>query len=95
MKNTTKLIMIGGVIAGVKAYRSLRRQPATPARDARDALRPDHGAAMAAPVGLSSVDPQPLTNPGAEAIDPDATRAAHDDVEDQRARLPVAGENVP
>jgi len=48
----------------------------------------------AAIVGISDVDPEPLTTMG-EGIDPDAVDEAHRSVKEQRERLPVSGKNVP
>ncbi|HEY0478417.1 MAG TPA: hypothetical protein VGD37_12920 [Kofleriaceae bacterium] len=50
--------------------------------------------ATTVPRGISDVDPGPLMQMG-EAVDPDATRAAHEDVVAQRERLPVRGKNLP
>lgn len=50
---------------------------------------------VAVPPGLSQVDPEPLAQVSAEAVDRDATRAAHQDIPEQRERLPVPGRNVP
>lgn len=47
------------------------------------------------PMGLADIDPEPLTQISAEAIDPDATQAAHDDLFMQRERLPIPGKNLP
>lgn len=49
---------------------------------------------MTVPPGLSQVDPEPLSQM-TEALDPDATRAAHQNIPEQRERLPVRGKNVP
>jgi hypothetical protein len=46
------------------------------------------------PPALSQVDPEPLSHM-AEAIDPDATTAAHQDIPEQRERLAVPGKNLP
>ena len=45
-------------------------------------------------IGLADVDPQALTQMG-EAIDPEMTKAAHEEIPEQRDRLPVRGKNVP
>jgi hypothetical protein len=46
------------------------------------------------PMGISDVDPQPVTQISGEGIDPDATRVAHEDLPDQRERLPIPGKNL-
>jgi hypothetical protein len=56
----------------------------------------DRGAEeVAVPPGISHVDPEPLAQVSAEAVDRDATPAAHEDVIEQRERLPVPGKNLP
>jgi hypothetical protein len=45
--------------------------------------------------GISDVDPVPLTQLSAEAIDRDATEEAHQQILRQRERLPVPGKNLP
>jgi hypothetical protein len=54
----------------------------------------DRGADVAIAQGISQVDPEPLTQMG-EAVDPDAIRAAHREIPEQRERLPIPGKNVP
>jgi hypothetical protein len=59
-------------------------------------VTPDTGSADVPPLqGIADVDPQPLTQVSAEAIDPDATRAAHEVIIEQRERLPMRGKNIP
>lgn len=45
-------------------------------------------------VGISDVDPSGLVGMG-EAIDPDANAEAHEAIDEQRARIPVRGRDVP
>ena len=59
------------------------------------ALAEDRGAAaIGMPQGISDVDPAPISQM-TEAMDPVATKAAHQDIADQRERLPVPGKNLP
>jgi hypothetical protein len=44
-------------------------------------------------MGIADVDPEPLLSV-LEAVDPDATEAAHRDVIDQREKLAVPGKNI-
>jgi hypothetical protein len=46
-------------------------------------------------VGIAEVDPEPLASPAVEAIDPDAADEAHRSVQEQRAKLPIQGKNLP
>jgi hypothetical protein len=46
------------------------------------------------PIGLSEVDPEPLTYV-VEAVDPDAVQAAHDEMTTLRERLPMPGKSLP
>ncbi|HEX8114406.1 MAG TPA: hypothetical protein VF516_42040 [Kofleriaceae bacterium] len=87
MRTTTKLLGFGSAI-GAAVMLGRRRRMTLQARSA------DPGD-LQLPVGISEVDPQPLTQISAEGIDPDATRAAHDEPREQRARLPVHGQNLP
>jgi hypothetical protein len=63
----------------------------------RDDRTSEAGVSREAPAfaGIADVDPQPLTQVAAEALDPDATARAHDDIPAQRDRLPVRGKNLP
>ncbi len=85
MRTATKLLVFGSAIG---AAVMLGRRRTTSQRP------PDTGDRQL-PVGISEVDPQPLTQIAAEGIDPDATRAAHDEPREQRERLPVHGQNLP
>ena len=107
MKLAAKLVLIGAGIAGAVLYNARRRRdrkpqpqprtpdlPPDPDRAGTD-RRPSVEAVEAMiPPGISTVDPQPLTQISAEAIDPDATQAAHEAVAEQRDRLPVSGKNI-
>lgn len=80
----TKWLAVG--TAMVAAERMMRR---------RRALKspPDLDADLAGR-GISDVDPEGLMGMG-EAVDADAVRHAHEDVVDQRAKLPEHGKNLP
>jgi hypothetical protein len=98
MTLATKLVMLGSVIGAVMVLDARRRARApsrsAPAAGAGDRSAADRAAgATTVPRGISDVDPEPLMQMG-EAVDPDATRAAHDDVVAQRERLPVRGKNL-
>jgi hypothetical protein len=94
-----RLLLIGSVIYAVIALDARRRARARGRIGAGPAslgLASDRGASsVVVPPGISEVDPQPLTQVAAEAIDPEATRAAHEAAAEQRDRLPVPGENLP
>ena len=98
MKIISKLFMLAGVAAAAIAVdRKLvrRRELATPR--AGGTLAGAHAGIVDAEilvVGISDVDPQGLTQMG-EAVDPEATEAAHESVGEQRARMPVRGRNIP
>jgi hypothetical protein len=101
MRSATKLVLTGAGI-GVALMLASRRRDRSPSHLGRDTapadlgITPDGGAdAISIPPGISQVDPQPLTQISAEAIDPDATEAAHDTIVEQRERLPVPGKNLP
>lgn len=49
--------------------------------------RPD-ARAMATESGIADVDPEQLTQPAGEGIDPDENARAHTEVKDLRERLP-------
>lgn len=97
MKLVGLAVLFGGSIAAAVAIDRRRRLPA-PAAGARAADRmavpPDVVIVEAEIIGLADVDPQALTQMG-EAIDPEMTKAAHEEIPDQRAKLPVRGKNVP
>jgi hypothetical protein len=103
MTLTTKLLMIGSAIGAVMLIKARRRASAGAGSGRATDLAPadlgaaaDRGASTApVPAGISEVDPQPLTQVAAEAIDPEATQAAHEVIVDQRERLPVPGKNLP
>ena len=94
MRTATKLLVFGSVI-GAAVMIGRRRAP----RNASAPREPEDTGAGAGdlplPVGISEVDPQPLTQISAEGVDPDATQAAHDEPREQRERLPVHGQNLP
>jgi hypothetical protein len=74
MKITTKLLMLGGIVAGAVAYdrkRRVRMPMGAPATNVGTAPIVD-----AELVGISEVDPQGLTQMG-EAVDPEALERAH------------------
>ena len=89
--------LLGGSIAAAIAIDRRRRLPA-PGASARPADRmgmaPDVVIVEAEIIGLADVDPQALTQMG-EGIDPELTKAAHEEIPEQRAKLPVRGKNVP
>ena len=93
-----KKLLIGGAAIGAALLLASRRRQATGSRPA--ARSPDSSdatgrvVATSIPPGISDVDPQPLTYL-TEAVDPDATRAAHEAISEQRERLPVPGKNLP
>jgi hypothetical protein len=94
----------GIVLGNRRRERALRTRDAD-ARDVPSAgsadlesvgLADDRGADSApAFTGISDVDPGPLTQPSAEAIDPEATEEAHEQIRRQRERLPIPGKNLP
>ncbi|MBA3498774.1 MAG: hypothetical protein M4D80_30175 [Myxococcota bacterium] len=89
--------LIGGTYAAAVAIDRKRRLagPGAGARPAdRMAVAPDVVIIEAEIIGLADVDPQALTQMG-EAIDPELTKSAHEDIPEQRAKLPVRGKNVP
>lgn len=85
MRFISKALALGGLAyAGHRAYRHFT----SGSRGARSDSEIDDGQIQDAEiVGISSVDPQPLTTMG-EAVDPDAVASAHRDVPDQAAKLP-------
>ena len=100
MKILSKLFVLGGVAAGAIAVdRHLRRR-----RELRAGATRAPGVGPSAPagiveaeilaVGIADVDPVGLTQMG-EAIDPERTKAAHEEVTEQRARMPVRGRDLP
>jgi hypothetical protein len=94
MSTVTKLLVFGSAIGA--AVMMGRRRVARNAPAPRDAQDADPGAGDSPlPAGISEVDPQPLTQIAAEGIDPDATRAAHDEPREQRERLAIPGKNLP
>lgn len=104
MRTATKLILLGSAIgaAAMLGRRHRARQSSdepglrggpVPAPDAGDADRGTGDPPL--PIGISEVDPQPLTQISAEGIDPDLTRAAHEEPREQRERLAGLGQNLP
>ncbi|MDQ3369143.1 MAG: hypothetical protein M3680_27270 [Myxococcota bacterium] len=96
MNRITILLLLGGLIAYVGARRRRRNDALAHTTGGRvgagvEAAQATMGTMPPAPlavgVGLSAVDPEPLTQFG-EAVDPEAVAAAHDDPAEQRARLP-------
>jgi hypothetical protein len=88
MRRGTKLVVLGTTV-GIAMMLDARRR-------ARKTVIDDHEDTQVIPLpGISEVDPQPLTQVAAEAIDPDATRTAHEAIVEQRDRLPVPGKNIP
>jgi hypothetical protein len=108
MTLSNQLLLLGATIGIAIVLGNRRRERASPSRDrdARD-IQPDgssegvgladeRGAASApAFTGISDVDPGPLTQVSAEAIDPDASEEAHEQIPRQRERLPMPGKNLP
>jgi hypothetical protein len=97
MKMILKLLGLLSLIGAVVAIDRKRRLPA-PGAGARTTDRmgvpPDVVIVEAEIIGLADVDPQALTQMG-EAIDPEMTKAGHEEIPEQRAKLPVRGKNVP
>jgi hypothetical protein len=103
-----QLLVIGVCVGVAIALVVRRRDRASQNRDA-DAgdvpsagspdvigLDDDRGAGSAPEIaGISDVDPGPLTQVSAEAIDPEATEEAHEQPRRQRERLPMPGKNLP
>lgn len=102
MRLTTKLLLLGGSVAGAmwmarKVRNRRARFGADLDEDLEEGLGEDLGdpaviiervtVVTAEPMGLSDVDPEPLTQFG-EAIDPEATERAHEEIPAQRERLP-------
>jgi hypothetical protein len=89
--------LLGGTYAAATAIERRRRLPA-PGAGARPADRmsvaPDVVVIEAEIIGLAEVDPEKLTQMG-EGIDPELSKAAHEEIPEQRAKLPVRGKNVP
>jgi hypothetical protein len=97
MKIKTKLLLLGGLVGSVMAInrkRRLRGQGASAKATDQMGVAPDVVIIEAEIIGLADVDPVALTQMG-EAIDPELTRAAHEEIPEQRARMPVRGKNVP
>lgn len=96
MKLITKLFVVGGVIAGAVWIDRQRRRLRDASRETDRGLGEDLGGLdvtpgvtieRVAPRGISDVDPEGLTQFG-EAVDPEATEAAHTEIPAQRERLP-------
>jgi hypothetical protein len=103
-----QLLVVGVTISVAIVLGARRRVRASRTRDddAREVasagspetigLADERGAGSApAFTGISDVDPGPLTQISAEAIDPDATEEAHEQIRRQRERLPIPGKNLP
>jgi hypothetical protein len=60
----------------------IRKRPMADPREAPDVC------------GIADVDPVPLAQTAGEGIDADAVARAHEDVIDQREKLPRRGDNV-
>ena len=99
MKILSKLFVLGGVAAtAILVDRKLVRRRAMVSGGATP---PSVGGPVAGVVdaeilvvGISDVDPSGLVGMG-EAIDPEANAEAHEAVDEQRARMPVRGRDVP
>ena len=87
MRITRRVLYVLGLAAAIAIVRWRRRARSAPAK-AR--VRGAPGIA-----GIAEVDPEPMTQIAGEGIDRDANRAAHEDVAEQRAKLPRPGENLP
>ena len=93
MKRMFKLFALAGAVYGViSLVRHLRGRAETH----HEVTPPVRGAAIDPDtlVGISDVDPTGISQM-VEAVDPDAIGAAHNAIEDQRDRMPVAGKNLP
>ena len=102
-------LLVLGVCVGVAIILGARRRDrasqdrGTDTGDVASAESPDavgladERGAGSAPgfTGIADVDPGPLTQVSAEAIDPEATEEAHEQPRRQRERLPVPGKNLP
>lgn len=105
MRTAARLIIFGsaiGAAAMLGRRRRARQSPEEPGLRGAPVPAPDDAGDAdpgtgdpPLPVGISEVDPQPLTQISGEGIDPDATRAAHEEPRAQRARLAVPGKNLP
>lgn len=89
----------GIVLAAVAIDRKVlrRRRPASveaPNPMDQMSVAPDIVIVEAEIIGLADVDPEALTQMG-EAIDPELTQAAHEEIPEQRDRLPVRDKNIP
>lgn len=86
MRLISKALALGGLAyAGHRAYRHFSSRSRSGAPIEGDTQRDD--AQDAELVGISAVDPEPLTTMG-EAVDPDAVTNAHQDLPDQADKLP-------
>jgi hypothetical protein len=100
MKIPYKLLGLAGLVAAAVVVHRKRRlragQPSAPATEPIEpaGMAPDIVIVEAEIIGLADVDPEALTQMG-EAIDPDLTEAAHEEIPEQRGKLPVSGKNVP
>lgn len=96
MRTAIKLLILGSAIGAASMIGRRRTALDRSARREDEDTEADADAGDAPLVaGISEVDPQPLTQIAGEGIDPDATRAAHDEPREQRERLPVHGRNLP
>ena len=92
-----KLVALTGIVwAAILADRRLRPRLRAVANDSLGhAIGGDIFDADIIGMGISSVDPEPLTQISGEGIDLDRNEAAHQDIPAQRARLPMPGKNIP
>ena len=94
MKLMFKLVALTGIVwCAILADRRLRPRLREVANDTFGAVGGD--ILDADLVGISTVDPGPLTQIAGEGIDVDRNEAAHHDITAQRERLPIPGKNIP
>jgi hypothetical protein len=102
MKLITKVIISGSFLAGaavvigaiVRCRRDVIENPPLGLEHDDDDFAVADEVVAVPDVGLADVDPEKLTQMG-EGIDVDANLAAHNDVIEQRDRLPEPGKNIP
>ena len=95
MRLATNILVAGGIIAAAvvlkKVVRSRRGEHVTPTGDLGLGASDLPGAdltAVATESGLANVDPEPISHVAGEGIDLDGDIAAHQEITEQRARLP-------
>ena len=82
------LVGLGLVGLGVIAYRLVQRYRSRALEDLEHRTPGMANPEVATRMGISDVDPQPMTQISGEGIDRDANQDAHSALPDQRAKLP-------